>query len=106
MSFQSDCHAFAGSSRDPQPLWNGIPPNPVSLPVLVPHRERRIPELRRTRMSMFNKVVKTFQWGQHQVVMETGEIARQSSGAVLVNIEDTVVLATVVAGAAGTTSTM
>ncbi|HEY1399233.1 polyribonucleotide nucleotidyltransferase [Roseateles sp.] len=48
-------------------------------------------------MSMFNKVVKTFQWGQHQVVMETGEIARQSSGAVLVNIEDTVVLATVVA---------
>ena len=48
-------------------------------------------------MSMFNKVVKTFQWGEHQVVMETGEIARQSSGAVLVNIEDTVVLATVVA---------
>jgi polyribonucleotide nucleotidyltransferase len=48
-------------------------------------------------MSMFNKVTKTFQWGPHQVVMETGEIARQSSGAVLVNIEDTVVLATVVA---------
>ncbi len=51
-------------------------------------------------MSMFNKVIKTFQWGQHQVVMETGEIARQSSGAVLVNIEDTVVLATVVAKSA------
>jgi polyribonucleotide nucleotidyltransferase len=48
-------------------------------------------------MSLFNKVTKTFQWGPHQVVMETGEIARQSSGAVLVNIEDTVVLATVVA---------
>ncbi|SEK21354.1 polyribonucleotide nucleotidyltransferase [Roseateles sp. YR242] len=48
-------------------------------------------------MSMFNKVVKSFQWGQHQVTMETGEIARQSTGAVLVNIEDTVVLATVVA---------
>ncbi|MDI4633265.1 polyribonucleotide nucleotidyltransferase [Pelomonas sp. V22] len=48
-------------------------------------------------MSMFNKVTKTFQWGPHNVVMETGEIARQSSGAVLVNIEDTVVLATVVA---------
>ena len=47
--------------------------------------------------SMFNKVTKTFQWGQHTVVMETGEIARQSGGAVLVNIEDTVVLATVVA---------
>ncbi|MBQ0936777.1 polyribonucleotide nucleotidyltransferase [Ideonella paludis] len=48
-------------------------------------------------MSMFNKVTKTFQWGPHQVTMETGEIARQSTGAVLVNIEDTVVLATVVA---------
>ncbi|NKI97448.1 polyribonucleotide nucleotidyltransferase [Rhizobacter sp. SG703] len=47
-------------------------------------------------MSMFNKVTKTFQWGQHTVRMETGEIARQSSGAVLVDIEDTVILATVV----------
>ena len=48
-------------------------------------------------MSMFNKVTKTFQWGQHKVILETGEIARQSGGAVIVNIEDTVVLATVVA---------
>ncbi|MFT3665320.1 polyribonucleotide nucleotidyltransferase [Piscinibacter sp.] len=48
-------------------------------------------------MSLFNKVTKTFQWGQHSVTLETGEIARQSSGAVLVNVEDTVVLATVVA---------
>ncbi len=47
-------------------------------------------------MSIFNKVTKTFQWGQHTVTMETGEIARQASGAVLVNIDDTVVLATVV----------
>jgi len=47
-------------------------------------------------MSLFNKVTKTFQWGQHSVTLETGEIARQSSGAVLVDIEDTVVLATVV----------
>ncbi|BEI37466.1 polyribonucleotide nucleotidyltransferase [Polynucleobacter sp. HIN7] len=47
-------------------------------------------------MSMFHKVVKTFQWGQHTVTMETGEIARQSSGAVLLNMDDTVVLATVV----------
>jgi polyribonucleotide nucleotidyltransferase len=45
---------------------------------------------------MFHKVVKTFQWGQHTVTMETGEIARQSSGAVLLNMDDTVVLATVV----------
>ena len=48
-------------------------------------------------MSIFNKVTKTFQWGDKTVIMETGEIARQASGAVLVNIDDTVVLATVVA---------
>ena len=48
-------------------------------------------------MSMFNKVTKTFQWGSRTVKMETGEIARQATGAVVVDIEDTVVLATVVA---------
>ncbi len=47
-------------------------------------------------MSLFNKVTKTFQWGQHTVTLETGEVARQASGAVLVNIDGTVVLATVV----------
>ena len=52
-------------------------------------------------MTMFNKVTKTFQWGQHTVTMETGEIARQASGAVLVNIDDTVVLATVVGSKIG-----
>jgi polyribonucleotide nucleotidyltransferase len=46
---------------------------------------------------MFNKVTKTFQYGQHTVTLETGEIARQASGAVVVTVEDTVVLATVVA---------
>ena len=46
---------------------------------------------------MFNKVTKTFQYGQHTVTLETGEIARQASGAVLVNMDDSVVLATVVA---------
>lgn len=46
---------------------------------------------------MFNKVKKIFQYGQHQVTLETGEIARQASGAVLVSIDDTVILATVVA---------
>ncbi|MEN9670638.1 MAG: polyribonucleotide nucleotidyltransferase [Pseudomonadota bacterium] len=47
-------------------------------------------------MTMFKKVSKTFQWGQHTVTMETGEIARQSSGAVLLDMDGTVVLATVV----------
>ena len=46
---------------------------------------------------MFNKVTKTFQYGDHTVTLETGEIARQASGAVVVTVEDTVVLATVVA---------
>ncbi|MEN9375234.1 MAG: hypothetical protein RL710_391 [Pseudomonadota bacterium] len=48
-------------------------------------------------MSIFNKVTKTFQWGQNTVTMETGEIARQSTGAVLLDMDGTVVLATVVA---------
>ncbi|NBS73909.1 MAG: polyribonucleotide nucleotidyltransferase [Betaproteobacteria bacterium] len=48
-------------------------------------------------MSLFNKVTKTFQWGQHTVTMETGEIARQATGAVLLDMDGTVVLATVVA---------
>ncbi len=47
-------------------------------------------------MSIFNKVTKTFQWGQHTVKMETGEVARQAGGAVLLDMEGTVVLATVV----------
>ena len=47
-------------------------------------------------MSMLNKVTKTFQWGQHTVTMQTGEIARQASGAVLLDMDGTVVLATVV----------
>ncbi len=46
---------------------------------------------------MSNKVTKSFSYGQHKVVLETGEIARQANGSVLVAIEDTVVLATVVA---------
>ncbi len=46
---------------------------------------------------MFNKVTKTFQYGQHTVTLETGEIARQASGAVMVSVDDTVILATVVA---------
>ena len=42
-------------------------------------------------------IKKSFQYGQHTVTLETGEIARQAHGAVLCTIDDTVVLATVVA---------
>ncbi len=41
-------------------------------------------------------VKKTFAYGKHQVTLETGEIARQASGAVMVNMDDTCVLVTVV----------
>ena len=52
-------------------------------------------------MSIFNKVTKTFQWGQNKVTLETGEIARQSTGAVLLDMDGPVVLATVVAKTEG-----
>ena len=39
---------------------------------------------------------KTLAFGNHQLTLETGEIARQASGAVLVSLDDTVVLVTVV----------
>ncbi|MCE1183491.1 MAG: polyribonucleotide nucleotidyltransferase, partial [Rhodocyclales bacterium] len=45
---------------------------------------------------MFNVVKKTFAYGDHQVTIETGEIARQAGGAVMVSMEETVVLVTVV----------
>ena len=43
------------------------------------------------------KISKSFQYGDHSVTLETGEIARQASGAVMASMGDTVVLATVVA---------
>jgi len=43
-----------------------------------------------------NPIRKTFSYGDHQVTLETGEIARQAGGAVVVTMEDTVVLCTVV----------
>ena len=48
-------------------------------------------------MTMFNKVTKSFKFGNHDVTLETGEIARQATGACICRMDDTVVLATVVA---------
>ncbi len=45
---------------------------------------------------MFNPVSKTFQFGEQTVTLETGKIARQATGAVVVTIGDVQVLATVV----------
>jgi polyribonucleotide nucleotidyltransferase len=48
---------------------------------------------RRSRLSHYKK---TIPYGKHQLTLETGEIARQASGAVMVSLDDTVVLVTVV----------
>ena len=45
---------------------------------------------------MLNPIKKSFAYGEHTVTLETAEIARQAGGAVMVTMEDTVVLATVV----------
>ncbi len=43
------------------------------------------------------KITKTFQYGKHTVTLETGEVARQASGSVIVKMDDTVLLVTAVA---------
>ena len=45
---------------------------------------------------MFKKIEKTFQLGNQTYKLETGEVARQASGAVLVSVDETVVMVTVV----------
>jgi polyribonucleotide nucleotidyltransferase len=43
------------------------------------------------------KITKGFQWGNHTITLETGEIARQAGGACIASMGDSVVLATAVA---------
>ncbi len=43
------------------------------------------------------KITKSFQYGNHQVTLETGEIARQADGAVMIGMGNTRILVTVVA---------
>jgi len=45
---------------------------------------------------VLSPIKKSFAYGDHTVTLETGEVARQAGGAVLVTMDDTVVLATVV----------
>ena len=49
-----------------------------------------------------NPIKKSFQYGSHTVTFETGEIARQASGAVMVSMGDTQVFVTVVGLKRGT----
>ncbi len=44
-----------------------------------------------------NKITQTFQFGKHNVTIETGEIARQAGGAVMVDVDGTSLLVTAVA---------
>ena len=46
---------------------------------------------------MFNPIKKSIPYGSHTLTLETGEIARQANGAVMVSLGDTVVLVTAVA---------
>nr|HMT03394.1 polyribonucleotide nucleotidyltransferase [Burkholderiales bacterium] len=46
---------------------------------------------------MFNKITKSFNYGKHTVILETGVMARQATSSVLVNVDETMVLVTVVA---------
>jgi len=43
-----------------------------------------------------NVIRKTINYGRHTLTLETGEVARQAHGAIVVNMDDTVVLVTVV----------
>lgn len=43
------------------------------------------------------KITKTFKYGNHEVILETGRIAKQADSAVLIRMGDTVLLVTVVA---------
>ena len=45
---------------------------------------------------MFNKVKKSVKFGEHNLIIETGEIGRQADGAVMVSYGDTVVFVTAV----------
>jgi polyribonucleotide nucleotidyltransferase len=47
--------------------------------------------------TIVSAIKKSFAFGQHQVTLETGEMARQADGAVVVSMGDTVVLVTAVA---------
>ena len=47
--------------------------------------------------NVVQKLVKTFQYGDHGVTIETGRVARQANGSVIVSMGGTVVLVTAVA---------
>jgi len=59
-------------------------------------RVARLRAMPSTERSILSHYKKTLTFGNHQLTLETGEIARQASGAVMVSLDDTMVLVTVV----------
>jgi polyribonucleotide nucleotidyltransferase len=55
-----------------------------------------LPSTNSKKRIIVNSIKKTFQYGEHQVTLETGAIARQADGAVIVDMAETVVLVTAV----------
>jgi polyribonucleotide nucleotidyltransferase len=55
-----------------------------------------LPSINSKKRIIVNSIKKTFQYGEHQVTLETGAIARQADGAVIVDMAETVVLVTAV----------
>src|SRR3546814_475021 len=53
--------------------------------------------LRRKKVNMFNIHKTELMWGGRKLVIETGKVARQADGAVMVTYGDTIVLCTAVA---------
>src|SRR5690606_8379905 len=57
----------------------------------------RVRHLTNKEMALLNPIKKSFQYGDHVVTIETGLVARQATGSVMINMDDTVVLCTVAA---------
>jgi polyribonucleotide nucleotidyltransferase len=71
----------------------------VSTGETFPYRARRrslLPSLNPIEQNTVNSIKKSFQYGEHVVTLETGAVARQADGAVLVDMAETVVLVTAV----------
>ena len=62
----------------------------------MPRGANRSPAIQYLKGTLLNVTKKTISYGRHTLTLETGEIARQAHGAVVVNMDDTVVLVTVV----------
>ena len=64
--------------------------------ISIVNSQYKIEKLRKG-IKMFHKVKKSIQFGAHELTLETGEIARQADGAVMVSYGDTVLLVAVTA---------